>query len=63
LSNLQIPAFVGFIGLVTFLALTQSNLFSSPLTVLTAATSALPTVFKVLSLFQGDSTGRKVFNT
>lgn len=62
LNNIQIPAVVGFIGLITFLALTQTNLFSSPLTVLTAATSALPTLFKVLSLFQGESTGRKVFN-
>ena len=63
LESLQIPIFVGVVGVVLFLVLTQKDMFGSPLTLITAATTSIPTVFKVLSLFQGDNTGQKVFHT
>jgi hypothetical protein len=62
LESLQIPVIIGFVGMVLFLLFTQKDMFSSSLTLVTAATTSIPTVFKVLSLFKGDSTGQKIFN-
>lgn len=62
LTSFQIPVLIGFVAVVVFLLLTQKDLFSSPLTLVTAATTSIPTAFKVLSLFQGGNPGQKIFN-
>jgi hypothetical protein len=61
-ESFQVPVIIGFVGVVLFLSFTQKDLFSSPLTLVTAATTGIPTVFKLLSLFQGDNSAQKVFN-
>ena len=58
----KIPILVGFVAAVLFLFLTQKDLANSSWTFVTAATTGIPAVFKLLSLFQSDNTGHKSFN-
>ena len=58
----KVPLFVGFIGVVVFLLLTQRDLYSSSWTLITAATTGIPAVFKLFSLFHGGS-GPEGINT
>jgi len=62
LEPFKIPILVGFVAAVLFLFLTQKDLANSSWTFVTAATTGIPAVFKLLSLFQSDNTGRKIFN-
>lgn len=52
----------GFIAAVVFLFLTQKDLANSSWTLATAATTGIPIIFKVLSVFQSNNTGQKIFN-
>ena len=57
----KIPLFVAFAAVVVFLVFTQKDLYNSSWTLLTALTTGVPAVFKVVSLFQGG--GGKIVNT
>jgi hypothetical protein len=63
LEPFKIPILVGFVAAVLFLLFTQKDLANSSWTLVTAATTGIPAVFKLLSLLQSDSTGHKSFNT
>jgi hypothetical protein len=62
LEPFKIPILVGFVAAVLFLLFTQKDLANSSWTLVTAATTGIPVVFKLLSLFQSDPTGHKSFN-
>lgn len=62
LEPFKIPILVGFVAAVLFLLFTQKDLANSSWTLVTAATTGIPAVFKLLSLFQSDNTGHKIFN-
>ncbi len=62
LEPFKIPILVGFVAAVLFLLFTQKDLANSSWTMVTAATTDIPAVFKLLSLFQSDNTGHKIFN-
>jgi hypothetical protein len=62
LEPFKIPILVGFVAAVLFLLFTQKDLANSSWTLVTAATTGIPAVFKLLSLFQSDHTGHKSFN-
>ena len=52
---LKVPLLIVFVGVLLFLILTQKDFYSSSLTIITAVTTGIPAVFKLLSLFQGES--------
>ncbi|HSE20019.1 MAG TPA: hypothetical protein VLB68_00120 [Pyrinomonadaceae bacterium] len=62
LEPFKIPVLVGFVAAVLFLFFTQKDLANSSWTLVTAATTGIPAVFKLLSMFQSDNTGHKLFN-
>jgi len=62
LEPFKIPILVGFVAAVLFLLFTQKDLANSSWTLVTAATTGIPAVFKLLSMFQSDNTGQKSFN-
>jgi len=62
LEPFKIPILAGFVAAVLFLLFTQKDLANSSWTLVTAATTGIPAVFKLLSLFQSDNTGHKIFN-
>lgn len=62
LEPFKIPILVGFVAAVLFLLFTQKDLANSSWTLVTAATTGIPAVFKLLSLFQSDNAGHKIFN-
>lgn len=62
LESFRIPILVGFIAAVVFLFLTQKDLANSSWTFVTAATTSLPIIFKVLGVFQSNHTGQKLFH-
>jgi len=62
LEPFKIPILVGFVAAVLFLLFTQKDLANSSWTLVTAATTGIPAVFKLLSLLQSDPTGHKSFN-
>ncbi|HEX7333404.1 MAG TPA: hypothetical protein VF290_18010, partial [Pyrinomonadaceae bacterium] len=62
LESFKIPIMVGFIAAVVFLFLTQKDLANSSWTLATAATSGIPIIFKVLSVFQSNNVSHKIFN-
>lgn len=52
---IKAPLLVVLISVVLFLFITQRDLYTSSLAIMTAITTAIPAFFKVLSLFQKDS--------
>jgi hypothetical protein len=51
---MKTPLLVALISVVLFLFITQRDLYTSWLAIMTAITTAIPALFKVLSLFQKD---------
>ncbi len=51
---MKAPLLVVLISIVLFLFITQRDLYTSSLAIMTAITTAIPAMFKVLSLFQKD---------
>jgi hypothetical protein len=62
LENLHIPVIVGFVGIVLVLWLTQKDLFSSPLTLITAATTSIPPCSKFSVYSKAINSAKKIFN-
>lgn len=52
---IKVPLLVVLISVVLFLFITQRDLYTSSLAIMTAITTAIPAFFKVLSLFQKDT--------
>lgn len=51
---IKVPLLVVLVSVVLFLFITQRDLYTSSLAIMTAITTAIPAFFKVLSLFQKD---------
>jgi hypothetical protein len=58
----KIPLFVGVTAVIVFLVFTQKDLYNSSWTLMTAMTTGIPVVFKVISLFQTSRGSGKLFN-
>ena len=57
-QTLKVPILVVMVTITAFLFVTQQDLFSSSLALVTAITTLIPALFKVLSLFHADPVGR-----
>jgi hypothetical protein len=57
-QTLKVPVLVTMLGITVFLFLTQQDLYSRSLALMTGITTLIPTVFKVLAMFHGDPGGR-----
>ena len=55
-NTLKVPLLVILVGITIFLFVTQRDLYTSSLAVLTAVTTIIPAIFKVLSIFQSEPT-------
>jgi hypothetical protein len=55
-NTLKVPLLVILVGITIFLFVTQCDLYTSSLAVLTAVTTIIPAIFKVLSIFQSEPT-------
>jgi len=53
-NTLKVPLLIVLIAITLFMFATQRDLYTSALAGLTALTSMIPAIFKVLSLFQKD---------
>ena len=57
-QGLKVPILVGLLGIAAFLFLTQQDLFSRTIALLTGVTTLIPALFKVLAMFHVDPTSR-----
>jgi hypothetical protein len=57
-QTLKVPVLVTMLGIAVFLFLTQQDLYSRSLALMTGITTLIPTIFKVLAMFHGDPAGR-----
>ena len=55
---LKVPLSIGVASVIGFLLLTQRDIYNSALPIITAITAGVPTFFKLISIFHGDSAGR-----
>ena len=57
-QTLKVPILVAMLAITAFLFVTQQDLFSSSLALVTGLTTLIPAMLKVMSLFHTDPTGR-----
>jgi Cache domain len=57
-QGLKVPILVGLVAVTAFLFITQQDVYSSSLGVITGVTTLIPALFKVLSMIQGDPLSR-----
>jgi hypothetical protein len=57
---LKVPLSIGVASVIVFLLLTQREIYNSALPIITAITAGVPTFFKLISVFHGDSGGKSV---
>ncbi len=57
-QSLKVPVLVGVLAIAAFLFLTQQDLFSRSLALVTGLTTLIPALFKVLSMFHFDPVNR-----
>ena len=55
---LKVPLSIGVASVIVFLLLTQREIYNSTLPIITAITAGVPTFFKLISVFHGDSAGK-----
>jgi hypothetical protein len=55
---LKVPLSIGVASVIVFLLLTQREIYNSALPIITAITAGVPTFFKLISVFSGDSGGK-----
>jgi hypothetical protein len=57
-QTLKLPILVTMLGITVFLFLTQQDLYSRSLALMTGVTTLIPALFKVLAMFNGDPVSR-----
>src|SRR6185503_8251869 len=57
-QGLKVPVLVALLAIAAFLFLTQQDVFSRAIALLTGLTTLIPALFKVLSMFQVDPLSR-----
>jgi hypothetical protein len=57
-QTLKVPIMVAMLAITAFLFITQQDLFSSSLALVTGITTLIPALFKVMTMFHSDPVGR-----
>ena len=57
-QTLKVPILIAMLGITVFIFLTQQDLYSRSLALLTGITTLIPALFKVLAMFQGEPASR-----
>jgi Cache domain len=57
-QTLKVPILVAMVAITAFLFITQRDVYSSSLALMTGVTTLIPALFKVLSIFQSDPLSR-----
>jgi hypothetical protein len=57
-QTLKVPILITMLGITVFIFLTQQDLYSRSLALLTGITTLIPALFKVLAMFHGDAASR-----
>jgi hypothetical protein len=61
-QTLKVPIMVGMLAITAFLFITQQDVYSSSLALVTGVTTLIPALFKVFSMFQSDPVSRPPAN-